>query len=69
MPEGSRIIRVEVAFGPVEEATTNRGVAEGSRFDPAMDRRAHGDEVPTPRRLLVVSMARKLAESRVVAPE
>ena len=60
---------MEVAFGPVEDAITNSGVAEGRRFDPAMDRRAHGEDVPMPSSPFVVSSARKLAESRVVAAE
>ena len=54
---------MEVALGPVEDAITNSGVAEGSRFDPAMDRSPHGEDVPMPSSPFVVSSARKLAES------
>ena len=67
-PPGVTMRTVVVALGPVEEAMVKRGVWE-SAGAPAIERRAQGVEVPTPKSPFVMSVDRKLAESRVVAPE
>ena len=72
-PEGRRMRSVEVApgLGPVDEAMVNSGRSLVSIEAPAMESRAQGEEVPMPRSPCpaVLLMVRKLAESRVVAPE
>ena len=67
-PPAVRWAKVVVAPDPVDEAIVKSGREPRSNA-PATESRAQGEEVPMPNRLLVVSRARKLAESRVVAPE
>jgi len=70
-PEGRRIRSVEVAplLMLVDEAMAKSGRSVVRLGEPAIERRAQGEEVPMPRKPFVVSRLRKFAESRVVAPE
>ena len=68
LPCAVRMKKVEVAVGLVDDAMVKRGRAPRAGT-PATDRRAQGDEVPIPKRLSVVSIARKFAESMVFDPE
>jgi hypothetical protein len=58
---------VEVAVPLVEEEMARSGMLCPTVERPAMERSAHGEEVPRPKRALVGSSARKLAEPREVA--
>ena len=68
-PPASTMSTVVVASGMVEVAITKSGVPEGKTAEPSTESRAHGDEVPIPKNPFAFEMARKLAESRMFAPE